>query len=276
MKKIWAIGILVVLATGITLGSSQPSLAPEPATDEEVAWIRDQIEQWKENPEMKIAASAILRTEKTVLLWVYERTPENMQLYRKRINGWEIIVVENSVPTDATRTDEEIAWIKDQMGKWKENPELQIDATAIVHAKKTAVLWVYESTPENQQLHRKMINGWEIIVVVIGPTDEEVAWIRDQIEKWKENPELRISATAVHRTEKEVILWVDERTPENEQLHHEIIDGWEIIVATCYEPTISDTFYDIFTNTPILWILTGCVFISLVIVFVKYRRRRKS
>ena len=107
-------------------------------------------------------------------------------------------------------------------------------------------------------------------------TDEEVAFIRDQIAKWKENPELRIGATAVHRTEKEVILWVDEFTPENQQLHHTMIDGWEIIVAKSYEPSISDTFFAILTNTPILWILAGCVFISLVIVFVKYRRRRKG
>ena len=50
MTKIWAIGILAVLATGIALASAQPSLAPEPATDEEAARIREQIDKWKENP----------------------------------------------------------------------------------------------------------------------------------------------------------------------------------------------------------------------------------
>ena len=74
MKEIWAIGILAVLATGIALGSPQPSLALEPATDEEVAWIRDQIEKWKENPELRISATAVHRTEKEAILWVYERT----------------------------------------------------------------------------------------------------------------------------------------------------------------------------------------------------------
>jgi hypothetical protein len=107
-------------------------------------------------------------------------------------------------------------------------------------------------------------------------SDEEVAFIRDQIAKWRENPDMQIAAVATHRTQKEVILWVYERTPENQQLHRTMIDGWEIIVAKSPEPSLSDTFYDISTNTPILWILAGCVFISLVIVFVKYRRRRKG
>jgi hypothetical protein len=106
-------------------------------------------------------------------------------------------------------------------------------------------------------------------------TDEEVAWIRDQIAKWRENPDMKIGGTSVDRGTYMVILWVDEYTPENQQLHHTRIDGWEIIVTTGYEPSLSDSFYDILTNTPILWILAGCVFISLVIVFVKYRGRRK-
>jgi len=87
---------------------------------------------------------------------------------------------------------------------------------------------------------------------------------------------MKIGGISVDRGTYMVILWVDEFTPENQQLHHTRIDGWEIIVAKSYEPSISDTFYDILTNTPILWILAGCVFISLVIVFVKYRGRRKG
>jgi hypothetical protein len=107
-------------------------------------------------------------------------------------------------------------------------------------------------------------------------TDEEVAFIRDQIAKWREDPDMKIGAVGVDRGIYRVTLWVCEFTPENQQLHHTRIDGWEIIVAKSYEPSLSDTFYDILTNTPILWILAGCVFLSLVIVFVKYRGRRKG
>ena len=99
MKKIWAIGILVVLATGITLGSSQPSLAPEPTTDEEAAWIRSEILKLKENPELQIAAYEIDRGIRRVTLWVYERTPDNQQLHRTIIDGWEIIVAESPKPS---------------------------------------------------------------------------------------------------------------------------------------------------------------------------------
>jgi hypothetical protein len=76
---------------------------------------------------------------------------------------------------------------------------------------------------------------------------------------------MRIGGTSIDSSaRKTVTLWVDERTPENQQLHHEMIGGWEIIVTKSYEPSLSDTFYDIFTNTPILWILAGCVFIYII------------
>ncbi|MGC9445296.1 MAG: hypothetical protein ACP5E9_10290, partial [Candidatus Methanospirareceae archaeon] len=82
-------------------------------------------------------------------------------------------------------------------------------------------------------------------------TDEEVAFIRDQIARWREDPDMKIGGVGVDRGIYRVTLWVYEFTPENQQLHHTRIDGWEIIVAKSYEPSLSDTFYDIFTNTPI-------------------------
>lgn len=62
-------------------------------------------------------------------------------------------------------------------------------------------------------------------------TDEEAAQIRSTINELKEKSEMRIAATAVHRTEKTVVLWVYESTPENQRLNGEMIDGWKIIVA---------------------------------------------
>ena len=99
MKDLWAIGIVVVLATGIALGSPQPSLSPEPATDEEAAWIRSEIMKLEENPELQIAAYGIDRGIKRVTLWVYERTPENQRLHHEMIDGWEIIVAESPKPS---------------------------------------------------------------------------------------------------------------------------------------------------------------------------------
>ncbi|HJH27572.1 MAG TPA: hypothetical protein C5S37_12615 [Methanophagales archaeon] len=119
-KKITAgMFLILVLATAFALGFEtidRPSVSAvvyspnetedEEATDEEVAWIRDQIEKWKENPEMQIGAYAIHRTEKEVVLWVYGLTPENQQLHRKIINGWEIIVAQSPIPADQKKSRE--------------------------------------------------------------------------------------------------------------------------------------------------------------------------
>nr|QNO52003.1 hypothetical protein HGMICNAC_00005 [Methanosarcinales archaeon ANME-1 ERB6] len=79
--------------------------------------------------------------------------------------GFPIDLLPEEVPSGVEATDEEIAWIRDQIERWKENPEMKIGGTSIdCSARKTVTLWVYERTPVNQQLHREMIGGWEIIV----------------------------------------------------------------------------------------------------------------
>ena len=104
-------------------------------------------------------------------------------------------------------------------------------------------------------------------------TDEEIAWIRNQIEKWKGNPEMKIGGTSVDRSaRKTVTLWVYERTPENQQLHRKIINGWEIIVAESPKPSVFDTF----AHPPGLWIPIGCLLLIMVAILVKYRGRRRN
>ena len=103
-------------------------------------------------------------------------------------------------------------------------------------------------------------------------TDEEVAWIRDQIKKWRENPEMQIGGTSTDLARKTVTLWVDERTPENQQLHHEMIGGWEIIIAESPKPSVFDTF----AHPPGLWIPIGCLLVIMVVILVKYRGRRRN
>jgi hypothetical protein len=71
--------------------------------------------------------------------------------------------------------------------------------------------------------------------------DEDIAWIRSEIDRLKERPELRISGTSIHRAEKTVVLGVYERTPENERLHHEITQIFtrKGIKLTYFQYTIS-------------------------------------
>ncbi|MBN1762148.1 MAG: hypothetical protein JW878_03575 [Methanomicrobia archaeon] len=61
-------------------------------------------------------------------------------------------------------TDDDVALMKSKIKDLKENPKMQIAAWDIDRGIKRVTLWVYERTSENQQLHRKMIDGWEIIV----------------------------------------------------------------------------------------------------------------
>jgi hypothetical protein len=104
-------------------------------------------------------------------------------------------------------------------------------------------------------------------------TDEEAAWIRDQIKKWRENPEMQIGGTSIDSSaRKTVTLWVYERTPINQQLHHEMVGGWEIIIAESQKPSVFDTF----AHPPGLWIPIGCLLVIMVVILVKYRGRRRN
>jgi|GEM_PF-2770129 PGF-CTERM protein len=130
-------------------------------------------------------------------------------------------------------------WINAEIEDLEKKPELQIAGWIISSGVKEVDLWVYELTPENQQLDGTMIDGWKVNVWEDQKppedgkaTEEEVAWIRDQIEKWKENPEMQIAGTSIDSSaRKTVTLWVYGLTPENQQLHRKMINGWEIIVA---------------------------------------------
>jgi hypothetical protein len=99
-------------------------------------------------------------------------------------------------------------------------------------------------------------------------TDEEAAWIKSEIEKLKEKPEMQIGAYAIHRTQKEVVIWVYERTPENQQLHHEMIGGWEIIVAESPKPPLMDTIGRVVLCTGVVAVIA----FVLLLIYKKVRR----
>jgi hypothetical protein len=97
-------------------------------------------------------------------------------------------------------------------------------------------------------------------------TDEDVTLMKSRIEELKEVPEMQISATAIHRVEKTVVLWVYEGTPENERLHRKMIGEWGIIVAKPNEPP----------KTIIFVLVAILLSISFLVVFAITLRRRKA
>ena len=69
---------------------------------------------------------------------------------------------------------------------------------------------------------------------VYSPNETEyvnTTWIKSEIEKLKEKPEMQIAACVIHQTQKEVVIWVYGLTLENQQLDGRVIGDWEIIVA---------------------------------------------
>jgi hypothetical protein len=100
--------------------------------------------------------------------------------------------------------------------------------------------------------------------------EEEIVYIKSEIARLKAQPELRIGGTAIHRTQKEVILWVYEHTPENQQLHGTMIDGWKFVVAESPKPSVFETL----THPPCVWIL-ACLCVIVVWILVTYRGRVK-
>lgn len=115
-------------------------------------------------------------------------------------------------------------------------------------------------------------SGYYLVKGVNETEYEDLIWIRSEIERWKENPEMKIGGTSTDSALKTVTLWIDERTPENQQLHRKMINGWEIIVAESPRPTVFDTF----AHLPGLWIPIGCLLIIMVVILVKYRGMRKN
>lgn len=97
------IGLLFVEVAGMSFALGQPE---DRTTDEDVALIESELEELKEMPEMKIAAWAIHRDEKEVVIWVYGLTPENQQLDDKIIGGWRLIVAQSPVPADQNESRE--------------------------------------------------------------------------------------------------------------------------------------------------------------------------
>jgi len=174
---------------------------------------------------------------------------------------------------------EDTAWINAEIEDLEKNPEMQIAGWTITTITTTGLkevdIWVYELTPENQQLDGTMIGEWKVTVWEKQKppeggeaTDEEAAWIKSEIGKLKEKPELQIGGTSIHRTEKTVVLWVYEGTPENQQLHGTMIDGWKIVVAKPIEPELPKTI--------ILVVVAILLSISLLIVSVIALKRRKE
>ncbi len=143
--------------------------SPKPEEPEDIVItteaLRKVIDELRKVPELRLPRSggtAIHLTEKTVTIWVDERTPENQRLHHEMIGGWEIIIARDQTSKYIEELTAEM--IADAMEGLEKMPEMQLAAWEINETEKTAIIWVYELTPENQHLGDEDTGEWKISV----------------------------------------------------------------------------------------------------------------
>ncbi|MCW7079345.1 MAG: hypothetical protein OCU22_09520 [Canidatus Methanoxibalbensis ujae] len=128
--------------------------------------------------------------EKRVDIFVYKLTPENERLNGKVINGWTMNIRED---VEFKREEEKL---NAELERLKEKPEMQIAAWSYGWDPRTGCkdieIYVYNLTPENQQLHGRMIDGWKVYVYKSLLPPEEVALQDPRVKERIEGKEYEI------------------------------------------------------------------------------------
>ena len=169
---VFAIAIVSIIAI---LMVKQPNEARERAEDTEhefPAEIQSEIERLLLEPEIHMTRWSVDTAEKRVDIFVYKLTPENEGLNGKIINGWTMNISDD---VELKREEEKL---NAELERLKEKPEMQIAAWRYGWNPRTGYkdveIFVYNLTPENQQLRGKMIDGWKVYGVWKALTPEDV------------------------------------------------------------------------------------------------------
>jgi len=81
---------------------------------------------------------------------------------------------------------------------------------------------------------------------------------------------MQIADSEIHLELKAVVLWVYQRTAENQQLHHEMIGGWEIIIAEDQKPPLT-----IGRVAGFIGVVAVIAFI-LILIYKKFRKSNRE
>jgi len=101
------------------------------------------------------------------------------------------------------------------------------------------IIIIYEAGMTDDQiseLEKKKIDGWKITVQPDVDYINEKEAAMDEIKELKKDPELEIAGFMPGGGEKEVMVWVYNRTSENEALDGKVIHGWTIRIYTSPTP----------------------------------------
>ena len=140
----------------------------------------------------------------------------------------------NEIRERAENTEYELpAEIRSEIERLLLEPRTHVIRWSVDKAKKRVDIFVYKLTPENERLKGKVINGWTINITYDAEFKREIERINAELEQLAEKPEMQIGAWSWEidpRGNKRVDIFVGNLTPENQQLHGKMIDGWEVYV----------------------------------------------
>ncbi|MBP2132709.1 hypothetical protein J2128_000630 [Methanomicrobium sp. W14] len=95
---------------------------------------------------------------------------------------------------------------------------------------------IYMNDDQIAELEGKTIGGWNVLVQPDTDYINERKAVMDEIDELKKDPELQILAFQLDSSEKRVVVWIRNYTPENKALHGKVIRGWTIFICTSPTP----------------------------------------
>lgn len=175
---VFAIAIVSVIAILMVKQPDDTKERTENNEHELPAEIKSEIERLLLEPETHITRWSVDTAEKKVDIFVYKLTPENERLNGKIINGWTINITDD---VELKRSEEKL---NAELERLKEKPEMQIAAWSYGWNPRTGYkdveIYVYNLTPENQQLRGKMIDGWKVYGVYKSLVPPKIVALNDQ------------------------------------------------------------------------------------------------
>jgi hypothetical protein len=141
----------------------------------------------------------------------------------------------NEAENQAENTEHELPTeIMTEIERLHLEPEIHMTRWSGDAEEKRIDIFVWKLTPENEQLNGTAINGWTILVIDDVELRLDVEKLNAELERLKEIPEMQIGAWSSGWDPitgyRQVEIFVDNLTPENQQLHGTTIDGWKIYV----------------------------------------------
>ena len=141
----------------------------------------------------------------------------------------------NEARERAKDTEHELpAEIQSEIERLLLEPEIHITRWSVNTVEKRVDIFVYKLTPENERLNGKIIDGWTMNISEDVEFKREEEKLNAELEQLKEKPEMKIAAWSYGwdpRTGyKDVDIFVDNLTPENQQLNGKMIDSWKVHV----------------------------------------------